>query len=100
MVHARAMMKLTDFDLLEVVTEDGRRLGRVFDLRIHGRPTTRSTQQRADVDQLVYGTLGLLERLGLRKATGRTLRWDQVVSVRAGSLVIKAAPGATQANSA
>jgi hypothetical protein len=49
---------------------------------------------------LVYGTLGLLERLGLRKATGRTLRWDQVVSVRAGSLVIKAAPGATQANSA
>jgi hypothetical protein len=85
-------MKLTDFEMLEVVAEDGRRLGHVFDLRAHGRPTTPARQARVPVDELVYGTLGLLERLGVRRASGRTLRWEQVVAIRNGRIVVRMAP--------
>jgi hypothetical protein len=82
-------MKLTDFELLEVVTQDGERLGHVFDVRAHGRPTIDSSQSMGPVDELVYGTLGLLERLGVRRATGRTLKWEQVVAIREGKVVVR-----------
>jgi hypothetical protein len=82
-------VKLTDFELLEVVTEDGTRLGRVFDLRAHGRPTLDSSQSMGPVDELVYGPLGLLERLGVRRAAGKTLKWEQVVAIRAGRIVVR-----------
>lgn len=80
---------LSDFELLEVVAEDGRSLGRVFDLRAHGRPTTRSRQESARIDDIVYGTLGLLERLGIRSAKSHVLPWKQVVAVEAKRLVVR-----------
>ena len=83
-------MKLTDFELMKVVTEDGRPLGHVFDLRAHGRPTVKSRRDREPVDDLVYGTLGLLERLGVRRKSGQTLRWDQVIAIRDGKIVVRA----------
>jgi hypothetical protein len=83
-------VKLTDFELLKVVTEDGRHLGHVFDLRAHGRPTLDSRRNREPVDELVYGTLGLLERLGIRRKSGRTLQWSQVIAVRDGKIVVRA----------
>ena len=82
-------MTLSDFELLEIFTEDGRRLGRVFDLRIHGRPTTRERSDTASIDAIVFGRLGLLERLGLRPATSRTLPWDCVVAIGEGRLVVR-----------
>ena len=85
-------MKLTDFEMLEVVAEDGRRLGHIFDLRAHGRPTKSSPDAMGPVDELVYGTLGLLERFGVRRARGRTLKWDQVVAIRAGKVVVRNPP--------
>ena len=84
------MMKLTGFELMEVVTEDGKRLGRVFDLRAHGRPNGRFHQEAAQVDALVYGTLGLLERLGIRKAAGHTIGWDRVVDMKDRRIVVRA----------
>jgi sporulation protein YlmC with PRC-barrel domain len=83
-------VKLSDFEMLEIVTEEGRSLGHVFDLRAHGRPTTTSTQAMGPVDKVVYGTLGLLERLGVRRVAGRTLKWDRVVAIRAGKIVVRA----------
>ena len=85
-------MKLTDFELLEVVTEDGARLGHVFDLRAHGRPTLDSSQSMGPVDELVYGTLGLLERLGIRRAEPKTMPWREVTGVRDGALIVRRAP--------
>lgn len=81
-------MKLTDFESLEVVAEDGARLGHLFDLRAHGRPTAETTM--GPVDQLVYGTSGLLERLGVRRVSGRTFDWGQVVAIRDGKIVVRA----------
>ena len=80
-------MKLTDFEMLEVVSEDGRRLGHLFDLRAHGRQTAGTTM--GPVDQVVYGTMGLLERLGVRRLPGRTFDWDQVIAIRDGKIVVR-----------
>jgi hypothetical protein len=80
-------VKLTDFDMLQVVSEDGRRLGHLFDLRAHGRPTAETTM--GPVDQVVYGTMGLLQRLGVRRVSGRTFDWDQVVAIRDGKLIVR-----------
>src|ERR1700712_1917696 len=88
-----AGMRLTEFELLEVVSEDGRRLGHVFDLRAHGRPTRNSPGATGPVEELLYGTLGLLERLGVRKAVGTTLAWDDVISIRAGKIIVSVKPG-------
>ena len=82
-------MKLTELELLEVVTEDGRRLGRIFDLRAHGRPTSARRATAARVDQLIYGTLGLLERLGIRGAQGCALPWSDVVRIDASTVTVK-----------
>jgi hypothetical protein len=81
-------VKLTDFEMLQVVSEDGKRLGHLFDLRAHGRPTAETTM--GPVDQVVYGTRGLLERLGVRAVSGRTLGWDQVVAIRDRKVIVRA----------
>jgi sporulation protein YlmC with PRC-barrel domain len=80
-------MKLSRLDLREVVTEDGRRLGRVFDFRMH-RGTGEKTLPDT-IDSLVYGSLGLLERLGVRRARVRTLPWTDVVRVSAETIVVR-----------
>jgi hypothetical protein len=82
-------MKLTDFDMLPVVSEEGLHLGHAFDLRAHGRPALNSDQTLGPADVLVYGTLGLLERLGIRRSSGQTLKWEQVVAIRNGKLVVR-----------
>jgi hypothetical protein len=92
MVQTRTTLKLSDFELLEVVTEDGRRLGRVFDLRVHGRPTTQWKPPEMRIDAVVYGTLGFLERVGVRKASSQTIGWDQVVALRPGKIIVTARP--------
>jgi hypothetical protein len=92
MVQTSTTLKLSDFELLEVVTEDGRRLGRVFDLRVHGRPTTKWKPPEMAIDAVVYGTLGFLERVGVRKASSQTIGWDQVVALRPGEIVVAARP--------
>jgi hypothetical protein len=88
-------MKLSRLELLELRTEDGRRLGRVFGLRMHRSPAPDLWPD--EVESLVYGTLGLLERLGLRAARTRTMPWREVVGVRDGALIVRPAPGAAPA---
>jgi len=85
-------MKVSRLELLELRTEDGRRLGHVFDLRL--KPPASVDAWPDEVDSLVYGTLGLLERLGLRAARTRTLPWRDVLGVRHGVLVVRRTPGA------
>jgi hypothetical protein len=83
-------MKLSRLELLELRTEDGRRLGHVFDLRLH---VARGADAWPDeVDSLVYGTLGLLERLGIRRAEPKTMPWREVTGVRDGALIVRRAP--------
>jgi sporulation protein YlmC with PRC-barrel domain len=85
-------------DLMHIRTGDGRRIGRLFDLRgqwTPGEPTV--------VDELIYGRVGLLERLGLGDGRPDSLPWSAVerigdeIVVRDG---LSAAPSAARAKGA
>jgi hypothetical protein len=83
-------MKLSRLEGLALRSEDGRRLGRVLDLRMHRSPAPELWPD--EVEGLVYATLGLLERLGLRSARTRIVPWREVVGVRDGALIVRRAP--------
>jgi hypothetical protein len=58
--------------LENVRTEDGRTLGKVFDLRCEWHGT------HAHVTHLVFGRRGLWERLGFRRQRHDTLPWSAI----------------------
>jgi sporulation protein YlmC with PRC-barrel domain len=80
-----------------VVTEDGRELGHVFDVRVARRPG--SSAERADQQWRIVGLLvgerGLRERLGMKKGRAATPRlehdlvpWDSVLRLEAGTVTV------------
>jgi sporulation protein YlmC with PRC-barrel domain len=83
-------VRFSRLDGLEVTTESGERLGRVFDLR--GELTTRTLR----VTGLVVGELGLLERLGIgaphageRIRTQDVIPWSAVVRADGRGIVVR-----------
>lgn len=82
------MKKVSEFQLMRVEREDGKLLGRVFDLRSPGLPEHGDTREARVVGELVYGKTGLLARLGLRKARATTVAWESVKEVRGGKIVV------------
>ena len=56
------MTRLTDVLFCEVVTEQGKKLGRVFDLGC-GKEIKSGAKQNPAVAELIYGTRGFLEAL-------------------------------------
>ena len=91
-------MRLTDLLGAELVTEDGERLGHVFDVRVKRDP--RSSPERADqkwkLDALLYGDQGLIVRFGLfaaRETIARgqheELPWSDVIAVGSGEIKVR-----------
>jgi sporulation protein YlmC with PRC-barrel domain len=79
--------RATDLLGLEVVDEDGRRLGHVYDLRMVGAPQE-SPDRAWRLEGLVVGGRGLIERFGLMAKARRdpllprdVVRWDDVLAV-------------------
>ncbi|MGN6512534.1 MAG: hypothetical protein ACTHKZ_03045, partial [Lysobacteraceae bacterium] len=73
--------RLTQVQDLRVVDEDGRRLGRVFEIRSPGAAEKEPTREAREVDCLLCGRLGLFERLGWKQPRPRAIPWDAVVDV-------------------
>jgi sporulation protein YlmC with PRC-barrel domain len=91
-------MRVTDLLGATLVTESGRRLGHVFDVRVKRDP--RSSSERADqkwkLDALLYGERGLIARFGLFAARERVSRgrheelpWSEVVAIAAGEITVR-----------
>jgi sporulation protein YlmC with PRC-barrel domain len=79
------MMRLNELAGTEVVDESGKHLGRLVDLRCrHENPLP------SVVDELVFGEVGWLERLGLRAVRERTCPWSAVRSFNARRIVVAA----------
>jgi sporulation protein YlmC with PRC-barrel domain len=85
---AKIMKKITDLKHLKIYTEDGKPLGRVFDLRSPGLPDHGLNHKERIIGELVYGKLGLLESLGLRQAKATTVNWDRVVEIKDGRITV------------
>jgi hypothetical protein len=75
---------------MPVVTEDGRRLGRVFEIRSPGRAETEPTYIERPVESLLCGRRGWLERLGWVQRAPRAIPWSAVIGMRDGALLVKA----------
>jgi sporulation protein YlmC with PRC-barrel domain len=73
--------RLTKLQDLHVVGEDGRRFGRVFELRSPGAAEKEPTHRERQVECLLCGRLGLLERLGWKQPSPRAIPWEAVLEV-------------------
>ena len=81
---------ITDLQHLKIYTQSGIYLGRVFDLRSSGLPEHGETHTERVIDRLVYGKLGLLERLGLKQSQADTVSWSSVSKIEAGKIIVGA----------
>lgn len=81
-------MKVSEFQFMRVETEGGRFLGHVFDLRSHGEPEHGETRDARVVNEIVYGRLGLLERLGIVRADADTIPWEAVKEIKEDKIVV------------
>jgi sporulation protein YlmC with PRC-barrel domain len=82
------MKRVSEFQMMRVETEDGRLLGHVFDLRSRGEPEHGETRDERVVNELVYGKLGLLARLGITQARATTVAWESVKEIRDGKIIV------------
>jgi sporulation protein YlmC with PRC-barrel domain len=82
------MEKITQLLFCEVVSQDGERLGHVFDIRCQGEPEHGFTHQDRIVSELLYGTRGLLELIGLRKTSVQSVAWQSVQRIEDGKIIV------------
>lgn len=74
---------------LPVVTEDGTRLGHVFEIRSPGRAELEPTHDARKVGYLLCGKRGLLERLGWKEPDALAIPWSSVVAVHPHAVVVR-----------
>lgn len=82
------MEKITDLQFMKIVTEDGRHLGHIFDLRSQGVPEHGLNNKGRIITEIVYGTIGLWERLGLKQSKTKTLAWQAVIAIKNGKIIV------------
>jgi hypothetical protein len=85
------MEKITDILFAEIETEDGRRLGRVYDVRSDGEPECGFPNDERPLDELLCGSPGLLEVLGFKKVEPRVIPWSAVKKNERGRLIVRLA---------
>ena len=78
---------LAALQFLPVQDEKGERLGHLFDLRAEYDP--RRSDKPPVVTEITYGTIGFLERMGIRRARPRTIAWSAVVAVQPHAIVVR-----------
>lgn len=78
---------LAALQLVRLESEDGTRLGHVFDLRTEYDPAR--PDRPPVVTEILYGTIGLLERLGVRRTRPRTIPWKSVIAIHPHAIVVR-----------
>ena len=84
------MEKISDILLAEVEDEDGKKYGRVFELRSDGDPEHGVTSESRSVTALLCGTSGWLEELGFRPRNISTIHWDEIIKIGKKKIIIRA----------
>lgn len=77
---------------LPVITEDGTRLGHLFEIRSPGRAETEPTHEARRVGHFLCGKRGLLERLGWKEPEALAIPWSSVVAVQPGAIIVRGQP--------
>ena len=82
------MEKVTHVLGTQVISENGERLGRVFDLRSEGEPEHGAPANDRVITELLYETQGILERLGLKKRVAKSIPWQAVKRIEGKTIVV------------
>ena len=82
------MEKVTEILLANVVSESGKRLGRVVDLRCPGEPEHGDSKKDRVVGELLYAKRGFFELIGLRKPNIKRAPWQSVKKIEPNTIVI------------
>ena len=82
------MRKITELLSLELESDMGKKLGRVYDIRSHGEAEHGIKLKERAVDEIVYGTAGLWEVLGLKKPEVRTIPWSAVLKIEPRKIIV------------
>jgi len=77
-------MTASRMESLQVQDGEGRKLGHVFDLACPWTPG----EKASPIDELIFGTTGLLERVGLLKRKPASVPWSLVREVAAKAIRI------------
>lgn len=77
---------LSELDAQRLVAEDGRRLGRLFDLGCRWQ----AGEAASPIEVLVYGRIGLLERLGMVRERPPSVPWSAVRRIGPEAIVVVA----------
>lgn len=82
------MEKISEVLYSTIEDEEGRQLGRLFDLRSDGEPEHGISNQSRPITEIVYGVRGFWEMIGLRKPTPITIPWSSVVKIDGGKIIV------------
>jgi hypothetical protein len=82
------MEKITELLFCEVVSQEGERLGRLFDVRCEGEPEHGVAHEERVASELIYGKRGLLELLGFKKVSVKRVAWSAVKRIEQRKVVI------------
>lgn len=83
------MEKITGILLSEVEDENGRKYGRVFELRSSGDPEHGIVNNDRPIDAFLCGTSGWLHELGFRPTNISTIHWDEIVEIKKNKIIIR-----------
>jgi sporulation protein YlmC with PRC-barrel domain len=83
------MNRLSPLEDMKVVTQDGKHLGRVFEVRSPGKPEKEPTYDARPVHCLLCGRRGLLERLGWLEPDALAIPWKDVLEIRPHAIVVR-----------
>jgi hypothetical protein len=80
--------KITDILFAEVVSEDGEKLGRVFDLRSAGEPEHGLENTSREITEILYDTRSFWEMLGIKEIELKVADWSSVRKIEDGKIII------------
>jgi hypothetical protein len=80
--------KITDILFAEVESEDGEKLGRVFDFRSAGEPEHGIENKNREITEILYGTRSFWEMLGLKETKLNVAGWSSVRKIEDGKIII------------
>jgi sporulation protein YlmC with PRC-barrel domain len=80
---ARRMKTLCRLEGMPIRTKAGKRLGHVWDLR-----GTWSPGRAPVIDEIVYGSGGLLEKLGFKRRKLDCIPWQYVIAVGEQEIIV------------
>jgi hypothetical protein len=84
-------LRLTALQHVEVVAEDGGKLGRLMDLRTRAPLGPVDRREPLEPAMLLVGPSGWLEEMGLREGGAREVAAKGIASVSSGKIVVRAA---------